>query len=248
MAKIKYLNFLLSVLILLSFGGCQDGDFEWDYHELEVIVVDENGFPMKDAEVTLYYTETDFQEARNPVQEPKFTDENGVVLFDKLDLQITEYYVEATKGDANNWGKDPKISRFVQFERRKKVIFTENEPLANYLAGRGEKKWNLEYTLINTTRYEGCETYTFNRDKRVYYSFYNVPYNCSPEHLSGEFQFWNLNELGNSFRIFADEQGGTLFEEAQILEQTENTLIYRYKPANNPDFQFFITRKLRLIE
>ncbi len=236
----------LILSVFIGFLGCTQKEFDWVYHEMEVIVVDEQGFPIQDAEVKLYRTETDFREGREPLEEGYFTDENGSVVFDKLDMQFDEYYVEAIKGEANNWSKNPKVSNFRQFERKKKVIYLQEEPLTNYLAGRSEKRWQLVYRIINTTRFDGCEIYSFNRDKRIYYSYYAVPYTCFGEHQNGSFKFWGLNELGNSFRIFTDQLGGISFEEAQILEMTDSTLIYRHKPANEPDAPFFITKKLRL--
>lgn len=242
-------KWLVKQTLLLFLGitlGCSKNKFDWVYNELEVIVVDKKGFPIQNAEVTLYRTETDFKEGRQPLRTGILTDENGSVVLKKLDLNTKTFYVEATKGEANNWGKNGKISDFEQFERRKKVIYLEKAPLVNYLAGRSEKRWKLVYQIINTTQYNGCEIYSFNRDKRIYYSYYKVPYSCFGEHQNGSFRFWSLNELGNSFRIFNNKQGGVLFEEAQIIEMTDSTLIYRHKPANEPDAPFYITKKLRL--
>lgn len=70
--------------------------------KLKITVVDELGNFVKDAKVTLYSTQEDYNKETNPVQPYKLTDGKGRVTFKKLKAQ--SYYVIIRKGDKNNAG------------------------------------------------------------------------------------------------------------------------------------------------
>ncbi len=68
---------------------------------LKINIRNDLGNIESDVVVTLYGSETDFQQEKNPVQSGK-TNDKGMVTFKGLDAKI--YYVSAVKGDKNNYG------------------------------------------------------------------------------------------------------------------------------------------------
>lgn len=70
--------------------------------KLRVTVLDGLGNFTPDVQVTLYQSETDYQNSKNPVQSGT-TDKKGRITFE--DLQPKVYFVDARKDDMNNNGE-----------------------------------------------------------------------------------------------------------------------------------------------
>ncbi len=76
---------------------------------LRITVVDGIGNVVKRAKVTLYKTKKDYDDDRNAVAGPEYTDAKGIVKFKKLAPKA--YYVRVVKGDRNNIGRGEKVDR-----------------------------------------------------------------------------------------------------------------------------------------
>lgn len=95
----------LFLLIFISFAGLahtNEASAQILSTKLKITVVDELGNIVKDAKVTLYATEADYNKEQNPVQPYKLTDSKGRVTFKKLAAK--SYYVIIRKGDKDNSG------------------------------------------------------------------------------------------------------------------------------------------------
>lgn len=75
---------------------------------LNLTVRDELGNTVEGATVTLYETEANYKEEKNPVVTGE-TDKKGVIKF--KDLQAISYFVIVRKGDLDNAGAGEQISK-----------------------------------------------------------------------------------------------------------------------------------------
>lgn len=68
---------------------------------LEITVLNKLGNPQDSASIILYETKEDYKGDSNAVAGPKYTEEDGEVLF--KDLKPQEYWVDASKGTLSNY-------------------------------------------------------------------------------------------------------------------------------------------------
>jgi len=93
-------------LILLAFISClamattQEASAQVFSTKLKITVLNDLGNVVKDAKVTLYASEADYNKEINPVQPYKLTDSKGRVTFKNLETK--SYYVIVRKGDMDN--------------------------------------------------------------------------------------------------------------------------------------------------
>jgi len=87
---------------------------------LQITVRNELGNEESGANVTLYKTEEDYNNSKNPVGETKKTDGKGKVTFEGV--EATAYFVQVEKGDRDNFGAGEKTPKLDQNKLNKVTI------------------------------------------------------------------------------------------------------------------------------
>lgn len=103
MRQFSYL-LLVSLFTLLFFSGCSDKDDPEPTTALEIIVLDESGNPVENANVQLYQTEEDWKELKNQLGKTKATDKTGKVTF--TGLKGATYFWFARKECKNSYNNN----------------------------------------------------------------------------------------------------------------------------------------------
>ena len=97
-----------ALFFLLLFGAALTAEAQLIKTQLALTVRDELGNTVEGASVTLYETEANYNEEKNPVVTGE-TDKKGVIKF--KELQAIAYYVIVKKGDKDNRGAGEQIGK-----------------------------------------------------------------------------------------------------------------------------------------
>jgi len=90
---------------------------------LKITVLNDLGNPVDSVKVTLYASEKDYLESKNPVVPPAYTDAKGVVRFKNLEPR--SYFVDAEKGDLSNAGGGVQTQKLDQRKANKVNIIIQ---------------------------------------------------------------------------------------------------------------------------
>jgi hypothetical protein len=93
------LGVILSTLFLLAFTI---PNHQLMPTSLRVTVLDDAGNVQKNAKVTLYLSQEDYDKEQNPVGESQTTNDKGFATFRSLETKV--YYMTVSKGDMDNAG------------------------------------------------------------------------------------------------------------------------------------------------
>jgi uncharacterized protein (DUF2141 family) len=99
---------MLLLLVCVAFLGISAKPAEMAA-TLQIVILDNLGNIQAGAIVTLYSSEKDYLEDKNPVSEKGVTNEKGKVTFKKLKPSV--FYVKAEKGKMSNRGAGVKTQK-----------------------------------------------------------------------------------------------------------------------------------------
>jgi len=93
----KKIGFVLLVASLMSFTADLNQLIKT---KINISVLDQTGNAVGGAEVRIYASKTDYQQKKNEVTLPKFTNKKGKALF--VGLEKKKYFIRVEKGDMDN--------------------------------------------------------------------------------------------------------------------------------------------------
>ncbi len=113
-------NRLLPLLLMFFFVVLlNDSNAQVLKTKLQVTVRNDLGNAVEGATVTLYKTQTDYENNENPVQSGE-TDEKGKIIF--KELFPVSYFMDARKGDLNNDGRGVQTTKLIA--KKKNMVAT----------------------------------------------------------------------------------------------------------------------------
>ena len=111
------MNRIVFVLVILMAGMATESKAQVFKTKLQVVVRNDLGNTVEGATVTLYKTEADYDEEKNPVQTAQTT-AKGKVLF--MGLEPISYYMNVEKDDLNNVGRGAKTTKLI--DKKKNIV------------------------------------------------------------------------------------------------------------------------------
>lgn len=104
----KKTKIALSLLVISAFMFFQfvpkSEDSQFFKTNLRIVIQDDLGNTQEGATVTLYGSNDDYRESKNPVAESQITDSKGRVTFKDLEPKVYHVYAEKGKMNNNNLG------------------------------------------------------------------------------------------------------------------------------------------------
>lgn len=110
---------LLFLLLFILFEIINDAQAQVFKTKLQVTVRNDLGNLVQGATVTLYTTQTDYENNENPVQSGE-TDEKGKIMF--KELKPVSYFMDVRKNDLNNDGRGVQTTKLIV--KKKNIVAT----------------------------------------------------------------------------------------------------------------------------
>jgi hypothetical protein len=187
--------------------------------------------PVQGARVTLYLTQDDFEQDRNPLVN-QLTNTNGDAVFTGLSINTLGYHISAERETANNWSSETRVN-FANIgspEQDARIVIAESA-IANGLAGRSERRWRRTRQIINSSVQEGCnfrQDFVFSR--RGSLNIFNGA-GCPGEGQLLGTNFWSQSPDG--LAILLGTSSTSSQQRLVILELTATRLRYIETPLQN---------------
>ncbi len=199
--------FFLYFLPLWGLGGCTTPE---PFGDIQVKVLDNFGFPVSNAKVTLYANLNDFNTETNAIRNPQNTDQNGITNFFDLRNQLSDScYVDIISPDGirNNWEGKSKIP-FIKTENGFRnlgefVVFDSRTGVVANAQGKGWQWSRVKNNSVDITNtIQSCEM------DNIYYFFKGGKYikdegstKCQTSNPQTNTGIWSFNDSNTGFNI-----------------------------------------------
>ncbi len=199
----------LHILAFFFISFCSACATPEPYGDIQVKVLDNFGFPVSDAKVTIYTNATDFDNETNPIRTTQNTDQNGLTTFFDVRNISDSCYINIISADGirNNWEGKSKIA-FIKTENgfRNLGEFVIFDSRTGIVANAQGKAWRWQRVKINgidvTSSLSACDL------DNLYYFFKSGKYirdegatKCDITDEQTTTGSWRFNDSNTGFNV-----------------------------------------------